>query len=211
MNTRILIVEDEPLVAATLKRMLLKLDYDVVSIAMSYELAMYDIAQYRPDIVLLDICLGSEKNGIDIAESLQNKFRIPFIYLTALADQDTIQKAKKTEPAGYIIKPFDENDIRVNLEIALYNHAQREKMLFPSPDWNEINKRLDIPLTRREIDVLKELFEGKSNAKIASDLYLSVNTVKSHLIRLYQKLDVTARTEAMAKVRAIYELPSYTT
>ena len=203
---RVLIVEDEPVVAATLRRMLIKLDYDVVGSATTYELALYDLERLMPDVVLLDICLEGAKSGVDVAEHMHNNHRIPFIYLTALADQDTLAKAKRTEPAGYILKPFDENDIRVNLEISLYNHAQREKLEFPTPDWNEINKRLDIPLTKREIDVLKELFEGKTNAKIASDLFLSVNTVKSHLIRLYQKLDVTARTEALAKVRMVYRL-----
>lgn len=205
-KVRVSIVEDEPIVAAMLRRMLMKLDYEVVSMSSTYELALHDIRNRLPDIVLLDIHLGDRKNGIDIAGELQDEYNIPFIFLTAFSDSDTLMKAKMTEPAGYIIKPFDENDIRVNLEIALYNHAQKQKLMFPTPDWDEINRRLEIPLTRREIDVLKQLFEGKTNAKIANDLFLSVNTVKSHLIRLYQKLEVTARTEALAKVRSIYSL-----
>jgi len=203
MKIRILIVEDEPLVAATLKRILDKLDYEVVAMSMTYELAIYDIEQYKPDIVLLDIRLGSEKDGIDVARLLKEKYHIPFVFLTALADRHTLDRAKKTEPSGYILKPFDENDIHVNLEIAIYNHAQREKLQFPLPDWDKISGLLEFPLTNREMDVLMQLFEGKSNAKIAADLFLSVNTVKSHLIRLYQKLDVTTRTEALAYIRKL--------
>ena len=203
MKIRVLIVEDEPLVAATLSRILTKLEYEVIGMSMTYELAIYDIEQRKPDIVLLDIRLGSEKDGIDIARLLKEKYLIPFVFLTALADRHTLDRAKKTEPSGYILKPFDENDIHVNLEIAIYNHAQREKLRLPVPEWDKINSQMEFPLTRRELDVLKQLFEGKSNAKIAEDLFLSVYTVKSHLMRLYQKLDVTTRTEALAFIHSL--------
>lgn len=200
---RVLIVEDEPLVAASLKRMLSKHDYHIVAIAHRKEIALHELKDKRPDIALLDINLGGEFSGIEIGAEIKRRFGIPFIYITAYSDRKTLEEVKKTQPSGYLVKPFDEPDVVANMEIALYNHAQSQKDQFPVPDWVVFNQKLVDPLSRREMEVLQLIFEGRTNQQISDQMFVSVNTVKSHLFRLYQKLEVTSRTEAIARTREI--------
>jgi len=152
---------------------------------------------------LLDINLDGSFEGLEIGREIKERHQIPFIYLTAHADRDTLGKAKLTEPSAYIVKPFDEADVLANIEIALYNHAQKQKLVFRTPDWNMINRNLTEPLSRREVDVLNLIFEGKTNTQMADELFISVNTVKSHLLNLYQKLGASSRTEALTRIREL--------
>ena len=204
-KTRILIVEDEPLVAASLKRMLSKADYEIVAIAHRREIAIYELTHAKPDLVLLDINLGGEMHGIEVGELISAEHRLPFIYVTAYTDRKTIDAAKMTQPAGYIVKPFDEAEVLVNVEIALHNHAQKLKSGLIELDWSLFNQHAPEPLSKRELEVLKLIFDGKTNAQMADSLFVSINTIKSHLFRVYQKLSVTSRTEAIAKARTIFQ------
>jgi CheY-like chemotaxis protein len=103
MNTRILIVEDEVLIANDLARTLEGMDYAVSAIAYDGNAALKEIATNAPDLVLLDINLGSQPDGIRIAEELQKTHQIPFIFLTSYATEMILDKAKKTQPVGYVV------------------------------------------------------------------------------------------------------------
>ncbi len=121
MPEKILIVEDEMIVATDLRLVLEKNGYDVTGIARSYEKAIELISQKKPDVVLLDIFLTGTLTGIDIAKKLQEE-GIAFIYVSANANEEVLAKAKTTEPYGFIVKPFREKDLLVTLEIARYRH-----------------------------------------------------------------------------------------
>ena len=118
-SIKIFIVEDDALIAEDVKMMLEDLGYHVVGKAFNAESAMTKIKTSNPDIVLLDIELAGEMSGIDLAEIINLKYQIPFIYLTSFYDNATLEKAKATVPSGYILKPFDENDLKVGIELAL--------------------------------------------------------------------------------------------
>jgi DNA-binding NarL/FixJ family response regulator len=150
----------------------------------------------------MDINLDDEKDGVDIAEIINEKYQLPFIFLTSHADKQTLERAKKTKPAGYIIKPFDEKDLLAGLEIALYNYAQKQFAAQPQLLIHNINKHLSTPLSEREFDVLCAIYEGKTNQQMANALFVSVNTIKTHIANIYFKLDVPSRTSAIAKVRS---------
>src|SRR6185369_3274345 len=91
--------------------------------------ALDSIEKLNPDLILLDINLkGSELDGIRVAEQIHQNYQIPFIFLTAFSDKTTLEKAKLTEPYGYIIKPFEENDIRTSIEIAYYKYTKDLEM-----------------------------------------------------------------------------------
>ncbi|HEX9830508.1 MAG TPA: response regulator [Thermodesulfobacteriota bacterium] len=119
----ILIVEDEEIVAMDIKDMLTDLGYHVHGMASSGEEAMKEIETAKPDVVLMDIMLGEEKDGIRIAEEIRTSFNIPVIYLTAYADDTTLEEAKKTTPYGYILKPFEEKELNTAITMALYKHG----------------------------------------------------------------------------------------
>lgn len=125
-KAQILIVEDEPIIADDLAYTLEELGYGVTGIAHDARDAITHIALQKPDLVLLDINLEGDADGIDVAGKLHSEFRIPFIFLTSLADKSTLDRAKVTEPSGYLVKPVNENDLRTSLEVALYNFNQRQ-------------------------------------------------------------------------------------
>ncbi len=133
-NTQILIVEDEGIVAKDIENTLKKLGYAVPAIAFSGEEAIKKAAETLPDLVLMDIVLEGDMDGVEAAEQIRDRFDIPVVYLTAYANDKTLQRAKVTGPYGYILKPFEERELHTGIEIALYKH-EMERKLKESEQW----------------------------------------------------------------------------
>ncbi|MBD1877396.1 ATP-binding protein [Coleofasciculus sp. FACHB-T130] len=119
---KILVVEDERIVAKDIVKSLQRLGYNVVASVASGEEAIQKVLEIQPDLVLMDIMLKGQLDGIETTEKIHKNFDIPVIYLTAYADKKTLERAKITDPFGYIIKPFDERDLHTTIEIALRRH-----------------------------------------------------------------------------------------
>ncbi|WP_413162645.1 EAL domain-containing protein [Capilliphycus salinus ALCB114379] len=130
----ILVVEDERLVARDLQATLEDMGYRIPEITDQGELAIQKVAEIKPNLVLMDIRLAGEMDGIEAAEIIKNNYNIPVIYVTAHADENTLARAKLTEPYGYLVKPFDERDLKTTIEIALYKH-QIEQQLRDQSQW----------------------------------------------------------------------------
>jgi len=130
----ILIVEDERIIAEDISRTLERIGYAVVGIVSSGEEAIKRTAETRPDVVLMDIKLQGHMDGTEAASRIRDEFDIPVVYLTAYADDGTLQRAKTTEPYGYVIKPFQERELHSSIEIALYKHRM-ERQLKVSERW----------------------------------------------------------------------------
>jgi PAS domain S-box-containing protein len=140
MSTRgIFVVEDESVVALNIRTRLIELGYVVVGMAMTGESALNMIesmtADRRPDLVLMDVKLKGSIDGIEAASTIRDRFDLPVVYLTAYTDVNIVDRAKITEPYGYVIKPFAATNLRTAIEIALYRHQvdrsarRREKLL----------------------------------------------------------------------------------
>lgn len=125
---RLWIVEDEAIVAMDLQNRLMARGYQVLGISSYAEDAIEKIREHRPDIVLMDIVLKGEMDGITAAGAIKEEMGIPVVYLTAYADKQTIERAKVTEPYGYILKPFEEPNVLSVLEIALYKAMMEKKV-----------------------------------------------------------------------------------
>jgi|GEM_PF-453780 PAS domain S-box-containing protein len=122
---KIMIVEDELIVAKDIQRILKKLGYEAFEPFAQGKKALDAIEKLNPDLIMLDINLkSSEMDGIQVAEQIHQHYHIPFIYLTAFSDKATLDRAKQTEPYAYIIKPFEEADIRTAVEIAYYKYTK---------------------------------------------------------------------------------------
>jgi len=126
-ETNILVVEDERIVARDLQRRLQRLGYTVCAIAASGPEAMAYAAQTKPDLILMDIVLPGPMDGIEAVAQIRAHADIPVIYLTAHADEDTLQRAKTTEPFGYLLKPFDTRVMQTTIEMALYKHHMEQE------------------------------------------------------------------------------------
>jgi len=133
-QAQILVVEDESIVAKAIQRRLNTLGYAVPAVAASGEEAVEKAAQIHPDLVLMDIVLKGPMDGMAAAEYIRTHLNIPVVYLTAYTDDHTLQRAKRTEPFGYILKPFEERELQTTIEMALYRH-EMERKLKESEQW----------------------------------------------------------------------------
>lgn len=137
---KILIVEDEIIVARQLANSLKKMDYEVVAIATCGEEGIEKTALNQPDLVLMDIVMPGEIDGIDAAQEIRQRFSIPVVFLTAYADKQTVSRAAMTDPFGYILKPFQPKDLYATIEVCLRKH-QVEKELKEAQQKAEAEKQ----------------------------------------------------------------------
>ncbi len=121
----VLVVEDEKIIAKDVAAVLKKFGYIVPAFASSGEEAIQRLEESPVDLVLMDIVLKGDMDGIEAAKQITERFNIPVVHLTAYADDDTLARVKETQPFGYIIKPFKERELYTTVEIALHNHRQR--------------------------------------------------------------------------------------
>ena len=127
-NPRILVVEDEGIIAKDIQNTLNRSGYSVIAVVSSGEEAIEKAMEAHPDLVLMDIVLEGNMDGVKAAEHIRDRFNIPVVYLTAYSDDKTLQRAKITEPFGYILKPFQERELYTTIEMALYKHNMEKKL-----------------------------------------------------------------------------------
>ena len=127
MAKQILIVEDDSDVVGYIEHLLKSLGYGVCAVVSSGEAAMQKAAEAHPDLALIDMMLAGDMDGIAVADQIRARFNIPVVYLTAYVDQRLLQRAKIAEPFGYVLKPFAERRLHLNIEIALYRHEMEGK------------------------------------------------------------------------------------
>ena len=130
-KARIMIVEDEWTVAEEIKMVLESFEYTVTSMSSSGEEAIQNAEKDKPDLVLMDIVLEGEMDGIQAANEIRSRFNTPIIFLTAYTDEKIPERASITGPFGYIVKPFVNEDLKISIEIAMYKYRiERERKRF---------------------------------------------------------------------------------
>ena len=142
-KAKILIVEDESIVAFDLKRMLLNLNYDVLDIVTSGEKAIKKAVEEKPDLIIMDVMLNGPITGVEAAARIRGVMNVPIIYLTAYADTETLRSAKVTEPYGYILKPFEEKVLLSTIEMAIYKNKMEEKLIASEKKYRLLAKELE--------------------------------------------------------------------
>lgn len=141
-NTKILIVEDDAIIAESLKDSLIKLGFSVTGVENNKKGAIKNTESKKPDLVLMDIMLGDKKTGIEIADQIRSKFNVPVIYLTAFSDKSTLDKAKRTQPYGYIIKPVEDQSLRSTIQVALYKHNVEKKLIESEEQFRQLSDHI---------------------------------------------------------------------
>jgi DNA-binding NarL/FixJ family response regulator len=172
---RIMVVEDEGITAMRIKKSLEDIGYSVTSTEFTGEAAVKKAAENRPDLVLMDIVLDGRMDGIEAAGKIHSDLNIPVVYLTAHSDNEILKRLKTTEPFGYIIKPFDDRELRMVVEIAFYKYGMEQKL-------RESNELLELKVKERTTELesaVALLKETEKNLRIhAAELEESNTALK---------------------------------
>ncbi len=169
MSMNIMVIEDESIVAKDIQVCLRKLGYNVVGTFPSGEQAVEEAKTLLPDLVMMDIMLKGQMSGIEAADAIRKEQDIPIIFLTAYTDRNTVDKAKETEPYGYIIKPFKEIDIQTAIEIALYKHGKEL----------EVKKERDYYYSLVEKQDSPDMMFVKANQKLVKIKYADIYFIEA--------------------------------
>jgi DNA-binding LytR/AlgR family response regulator len=124
---RILLIEDELIISQDMTSMLTKMGYDVIGDAMDFDEAIEILERETPDLILLDINLNGKRDGIDVAEEINRRFQVPFIFTTSYSDAATLERARNTNPVNYLVKPFKQEQLYSAIEMGLFKAAKIDK------------------------------------------------------------------------------------
>lgn len=127
-SIKVLLVEDDQLMALDLQEKLAEMGFVVTAVVDSGEDALFMTEKTRPDLVLMDILIAGDVDGIETAKKIRRSFNIPIIYVSALSDEQTMQRAKSSEPFAYLIKPFDDRELKFTIETAVYRHQLESQL-----------------------------------------------------------------------------------
>ena len=199
--SRILIIEDEVMIACDIAFNLEAHGYTIAEVFHKAEDGLSYLKQNLVDLVMLDINLEGEMTGIDLATFIDRELGIPFIFLTSYSDEDTVNKAAHTFPAGYLVKPFKEDDLAPAVKMALIRKQGNKLQRMPS--LIKINNNILSKITSSEYSVMQQLWKGKSNIEISEELFIAANTVKTHIRNIYIKLEVHSKPDLIRYLREL--------
>jgi PAS domain S-box-containing protein len=154
---RILIVEDEAIVADDIRQTLRSLGFSIAGTAKSGEIAVTTLEETRPDLVLMDIHLAGTIDGVQAAGEIHKASDVPIVYLTAYADKELLDRAKLTEPYGYIVKPYNERELHSVIEMALYKYALDKKLKESEERLKDLNSELEARVAARTASLRQQL------------------------------------------------------
>lgn len=186
---RILIVEDNVIIADDMQSMLEEIGYEIVDNVIVYEQAEEVLKTQQIDLVLIDIILASDKTGIDLGKHIRENYDIPFIFVTSNSDRATVENAKTVKPNGYLVKPFEQQDLYTSIEIALANFtygtgANNQENPLSQEDVPMSNSVLKDSIFVKKQHLYYRIQFGDIQFIKADNVYLEVNTVdKKFLVR----------------------------
>ncbi|RXJ91847.1 DNA-binding response regulator [Arcobacter sp. CECT 8983] len=166
---KVLIVEDETIVALEIKKVLEKLDFIVTDMATDYGSALKSVKDNKPDIILMDIDLRDDKDGIDVAKQIQKTSNIPIIYTTAYSDEKTLNRAIETNPVTYLIKPFKRDELKSNILLGIYKSK------------NAVVPKIDKSLMRLGFDYY---FDKEKDKLYYKDMFIKLGLKERQLLRI---------------------------
>lgn len=209
---KIMIVEDETIVALEIKKSLIKLGLNVVDTVTNYYDALISVVKNEPDIIIMDINLNDSKDGIETARDIKKIKSVDILYLTAFNDNDTLKRASETNPIGYLMKPYNFEELKSTIFLAIYKKQNKYRKIniltknvalfdedyYFDKDRDELfYKEEKIKLTQKELILLKLLVEAKGNVVpfnvlenyVWKEEMVSKGAFRTLLYRLRSKLD----------------------
>ena len=185
---KILIVEDNVIIADDMQSMLEEIGYEIIDNVIVYEQAVEVLKSNEVDLVLIDIILASDKTGIDLGKHIRDNYNIPFIFVTSNSDRATVENAKSVKPNGYLVKPFEQQDLYTSIEIALsnfdYSNRPSAGATTESAEKATTNSVLNDSIFVKKQHLYYRIPFGDIQFIKADNVYLEVNTIdKKFLVR----------------------------
>jgi DNA-binding NarL/FixJ family response regulator len=201
---KILIVDDDQTTASVMQLYVSNLGYEVVGTAADGKTAINMCRELAPDLLLMDIYLGKGLDGIDSAEIIHKHFKIPIVFVSAYADENTLKRAKAVNPMGYVNKPLRETDLKTSIEFALAksgieNEPPQNRQFKAGTSVEDVLISL-YSLTRSEARFMAKLVEYPELNVVAAALNISLSTAKTHLKRIYKKTDTNRQSVLVHKI-----------
>ncbi len=203
----ILVVEDESIIAMDIRNSLRRLGYQTPAAVHDAEEAIAATARLAPDLVLMDICLKGEMDGIEAAKIIKERFHLPIVYLTANTDEKTFDRAKRTAPSGYLLKPFEERELRTTIETALYKHQTEQKLQRYRDHLEELvqKRTADLEETHRALRQSEENYRTIFNS--ANDAILVIEAESGRIVDSNEKVrDLTGYSPEEIKALTVNDL-----
>ncbi|GGF22069.1 response regulator transcription factor [Echinicola rosea] len=185
----VLIIEDEMLIAKDLAYLLEDMGYENVGIANNGDKAIELFCNHQVDLVLCDININGEKDGIETVQAILQYKKTPIIYISAFSDKKTVERAISTAPASFLTKPYNERSVQIAIDLAFANFSKKSLKL----EENEIYQKL----TQREQEIIALIAEGKTSSEIAEQLYISPTTAAKHRNNILAKTGCNNTSEVI--------------
>jgi len=199
-KVNILVVEDENILALGLQKKLENLGYAVTGIADSGEGTLRKIQEKEPDLILMDIVIKGNLDGIETAAKLKKTYSIPVIYLTAYADDEILERAARTEPYGYILKPYKEKELKANIEMAIYRKKSENEDTF---DFEDLYKETTTFIQKNE-NPFKKVLLGSYLNKVQVSVDVGINKIYVSALRGQKTSDDEDVSEVLSKIALNY-------
>jgi DNA-binding NarL/FixJ family response regulator len=183
---KILVVEDEAVIALRLQKRLAEMGYDVPDVAYSGEDAMEKARRIKPDLILMDVMIPGNVDGIEAAKMIKTELNIPIVFLTAFSEDKIIERAKQAEPFGYLLKPFQDREIKAAIEVALYKKGMEEKL-------RKAHIELEQRVKERTTELENALRIINHSEKELSHRKSTLERLNRELLEVNQALSVLAR------------------
>lgn len=198
-NGKLLVVEDDRTTASIIKMYLQNCDYQVVDVVRTGNHAIESAERNSPDLVLMDIKLDGEIDGITAANIIINNLHVPVVYITSFSDEGILKRAQMTNHSGFINKPVREVDLKTTINLAVNNHNNRTS--------NPARKKLNLSelasaynLTKSESKVIIKLLQNPDLAATSDDFDITINTLRTHLKHIYKKTGTNSKAELLMKI-----------
>lgn len=202
-SLNIYIVEDEPLIVSTIEVALRKQGFYAVGDAEDYHTALREIELLKPDLTLIDIQLSGNKDGVDLATEL-DKRKQPYLFLSSQTDPNTIQRVKQTQPLGYIVKPFTENGLRTNIELAWHTYLDSKQHFLTIKHEGRLHR-----INQKTISYLKA-YDNYCYVVTKTETYLVPHTLKHIFEQLNTDYFIKVHRSYVANINQILSVDKNT-